>query len=147
MPNISSAKTGESIVIAQDRTAPMNILLYDSDTNPVGFGTSKGKPTYHHLTSFGGGLTFDLSGINTGSSFGLTLDIDPEITGAQAIGVEFIYSKGSDNPFFGNIDITGTGNVFDATNADGNTLSYFLSGQKCQTAHCFMKLQLKNPTQ
>lgn len=147
MPNISNSKTGESIVIAQDRTIPMNILLYDNDTNPVGFGTSKGKPSYHLLSSFWWGLTFDLSGINTGSGFGLNLAIDPDMPGPQTIGVEFIYSKESDNPFFGTINITGNGNIFDAKNADNETLSYFLAGQNCQVAHCFMKLQLKTPSQ
>ena len=78
MPNISSTKTGEAIVIAQDRTLPLNILLYDQDSTSVGFGTSRGKPTYHLLNSFGGGLTFDLSGVNTGSSFGVTLSVDPD---------------------------------------------------------------------
>ncbi len=73
--------------------------------------------------------------------------IDPDTPGAQTIGVEFIYSKESDSPFFGSINITGNGNIFDAKNADSETLSYFLAGQNCQVAHCFMKLQLKNASQ
>ena len=76
------------------------------------------------------------------------MNIDPDTTSAQTIGVEFIYSKNSDDPFFGTVTITKTGNIFDAVDANSQSLTSFLANNRnCQTAHCFMKLQLKNATQ
>ncbi len=78
----------------------------------------------------------------------MTLSVDPDTPGAQTIGVEFIYSKNSDDPFFGSLNITGAGNIFDAKDASNQTLSSFLANNRnCLSAHCFMKLQLKNATQ
>ena len=147
IPTLTTAKVREHVLVAADIKLPLEIKLYENDDVARGFGTSRWDPTSHLLTNFGGGVTFDLSGINTDSSLSLLLETEPGVSGK--IPVEFVYSSATDeNPFFGSIDISPTGstNIVDAVDANGTKLgansSGFLAGQNCRVAKCYMKIRL-----
>lgn len=147
IPDISKAKLSEYVVIAGDTSLPIGIHLFENDDKKEYFGTNPGNPSYHQITSFGGGVTFDLSGINTNSSFSLKLENEAGISGK--IPMEFVYSTATDeNPFFGNIDLESSGitDLTNTTNSDGKKLGAdsagFFAAQNCQTAHCSMKIRV-----
>lgn len=147
IPTLSIGKVREHVIVAADLKLPLEIKLYENDDSARGFGTSRGDPTSHLLTNFGGGVTFDLSGINTDSSLSLVLETEPGLSGK--IPIEFVYSSTTDeNPFFGSVDISPTGstNIVDAIDSNGSKLgansSGFLAGQNCRVAHCYMKIRL-----
>lgn len=121
--------------------------LFENDDKKEYFGTSPGDPASHQMTSFGGGVTFDLSGVNTNSSFSLKLENEAGIIGK--IPMEFVYSTATDeNPFFGsiNLDSTGRTDLLETMNNEGKKISAdsagFLAAQNCQAGHCSMKVRV-----
>jgi hypothetical protein len=125
----------------------VGVHLFENDDKKEFFGTSPGDPSSHQMTSFGGGVTFDLSGVNTNSSFSLTLQNKSGISGK--IPMEFVYSTATDeNPFFGStpIETNGLTNLINTINGEGKKLGAdsagFLAAQNCQIAHCSMKIRV-----
>lgn len=76
-PVLSPTENQEYAIVAVDTVLPLGIRLYENDENSRGFGTNRGDPTSHLLSSFGGGVTFDLSGVDTDSSFYIYLNTNP----------------------------------------------------------------------
>ena len=143
-PDIGPSKISEHVVIAEDLKLPLSLYLYENDAMGQSFGTSKGDPTSHILNTFGGGVTFDLSGIDTGGGFSLSLLTAPSLVGK--IAMEFVFSSATDdNPFFGTIplDTSGKTDLMKTSSSVGSLLGQnFLAGQNCRTAHCYMKIRL-----
>lgn len=155
VPFHTSGSLGEFVVIAQDVQIPFWIKLFQNNTSQQYFGTSGVDPSWHALSTYGGGLTFDLSGINTNSSFSLDLEAtnnDKATSPTWKIAIEFVYSdENGENPFFGNIVLNAwRANILDSVDSASKKLwgnASFLAGQNCKKGQCFMKLKLTNSTQ
>lgn len=147
-PELRKDLLSEYVLIAGDYKLPLRIKLFENDETIRGFGTNRGDPLSHLLSSFSGGMMLDLSGVDTDASFSLNLLTEPGFSGK--IPVEFIYSGTTgENPFFGSIDIDSSGTT-DLMSARDNSwlieLSgkswWFLAGQNCENANCYMKIRL-----
>jgi len=101
MPDIDTSNTGEYTIISNHNQLPLQIKMYENDANPRGFGTSQKNTNFHNLSSYGGGLLFDLSEINTTQLSMITTTDDANASKNGNISVEFIYSSGvGTTPFF-----------------------------------------------
>jgi hypothetical protein len=77
MPDINDVKNGEYAIVSNNNKIPLQINMYEKDASPRGFGTSQKDPNFHNLSSYGGGLLFDISKINTGNPpFTMTIATD-----------------------------------------------------------------------
>lgn len=150
MPNIDSAHPGDYVVVSNSNELPLQIRMYENDDIPRGFGTSQKDPNFHNLSSYGGGLLFDLSNKDT-TGFSMNVKTDASNTSTNGnIGVEFVYSGlGGTAPFFGKVTnpLTLEGKDI-ATAQDTNrepgrdTLASMFNLQNCSSASCSLKLHL-----
>ncbi|MCB9807096.1 hypothetical protein H6768_04390 [Candidatus Peribacteria bacterium] len=156
MPNIDNNHTGDYVVVSNYHELPLQIRMYEKDDNARGFGTSQKDPNFHNLSSYGGGLLFDLSSKDT---TGFTMNVQTEGSYSSTNGniyVEFVYNGlGGMIPFFGTVGDIAVPSLLNgkviATAKDTNrevgrdTLTYLLNLNNCAgNATCSLKLHLKN---
>lgn len=157
MPEIETGDPGDYVVISNHNELPLQIRMFDTDSAPRGFGTSQKNPNFHSLASYGGGMLFDLSKIDTISPpFAMVVHTDNSNSSTTSnIKVEFVYTDGSGStPFFGTVGDTASASVLEgkniATALDKNretgrgTLSYLMNLQNCKYGSCALKLHLIN---
>ncbi len=155
MPQIERGNPGDYVVISNHNELPLQIRMFDTDTTPRGFGTSQKDPSFHSLTSFGGGMLFDLSKVDTISPpFSMITRTDTSNASTTSnIKVEFVYTDGSGStPFFGTVGDTASASILEgkdiATAQDKNretgrgSLSYLMNLQNCKYGSCALKLHL-----
>lgn len=99
---------GDRSTINRDVIVPLKFKFYEKDLAPVAFGTSKKDPTKHTLPTFGG-LTFDMTGIDTEEKLIDSAEVEFKIqlgtTSTASLQVELLYEKqGSTKTFFGELD-------------------------------------------
>lgn len=156
MPQIDTRNPGDYVIISNNTELPLQIRMFDTDSAPRGFGTSQKDPSFHSLTSFGGGMLFDLSRQDTISPpFSMITHTDSSNASIPSnIRVEFVYTDGSGStPFFGTVgndSITPTSlegkniaNAHDSNREVGrDNLSYLMNLQNCKYGSCALKLHL-----
>lgn len=155
VPQINPSTPAEYVVISENTILPLQIRLYEKDTDPTWFGTSRKDPRYHELHRYGWGMLFDLSGLNTMNPvFNMATKTDTSnLLKTGNIRVEFAYSGDRGNaPFFGIVGNTTTPDLFEGKNineardsnreAGRDTLSYIMNLQNCSFASCALKLFL-----
>lgn len=153
MPTLNSTNTGDYVVISNHKQLPLQIKMYKNDANPRGFGTSQKNTNFHNFSSYGGGLLFDLSEINTTQLSVITTTDDANASKNGNISVEFIHSSGfGTTPFFWTVGDKANPNLLQrkniATAKDTNrdsgwdTLTFITNQNNCLSASCSLKLQL-----
>ncbi len=133
------------VIVSKDVQLPIQLRLYKEDTALRAFGTSRSDPTKHILNGVGGGVTFDVGGIEMNNP----IKFNPKISSINTdIAIEFTSSFTGFPSFFGEGTIAGgTLELMEIVGNSGVTLQYIFqklieNGDDCDSMYCYLNLKL-----
>lgn len=139
----ATKKLWDVVIVSKDVQIPIQLRLYKEDNNLRAFGTSRSDPTKHILNAIGGGVTFDVGGIEMNIGW-----FKPKINSINTnIAIEFTSSFPSFPSYFGEGTIAGgTLELMEVPGNSGVTLQNIFNGiediNDCDKMFCYLNLKL-----
>lgn len=141
----ATKKLWDVVIVSKDAQLPIQLRLYKEDAALQAFGTSRSDPTKHILNAVGGGVTFDVGGIEMNSP----IKFNPKISSTNTdIAIEFTSSFTEFPSFFGEGAITGGSlELMEIVGNSGVTLQSIFQGlikdkDDCDKMYCYLNLKL-----
>jgi len=139
----ATKKLWDVVIVSKDVQLPIQLRLYKEDAALRAFGTSRSDPTKHILNAVGGGVTFDVGGIEMNVGW-----FKPKINSINTdVSIEFTSSFPSFPSFFGDGTLTwGTLDLMEILGNSGVTLQNIFNGiediNDCDKMYCYLNLKI-----